>query len=79
MIIISDKISKLYNGSIVKGIKQTDVSSLKVPMPKDNSLVKDLTHSFEQITNLEHEISSSQKLYTQYIKELGEEAIVSSH
>lgn len=79
MIIISDKISKLYNGSIVKGIKQTDVSSIKIPIPKDNSLLTDLNSSFQQIVRLEQEISSSQGLYTQYIKELGEEAIISSH
>ena len=65
----------ISNGSIVKFISIPDLKKIKIRIPKNKQLIKDLEQTFNQIETLETEVKLAEELYKKYIKDLSEEAI----
>jgi len=63
------------NGSIVKFIKIPELRSIKIKIPKNKQLIKDLDPTFDEIEKLQKEVKEAEMLYNQLIKELSDEAI----
>ena len=64
------------NGSTIKGISKDNLSKIKLKIPKNKQLIKELELQFEEIERLQVEVKNTDKLYKQYIQELSQEAIV---
>ena len=56
-------------------INHISLQSIKIKIPKNKNLMKDLEQTFNKIENLQEEVKNADNLYNQYIKELSEEAI----
>lgn len=65
------------NGSIIKGISKINLSSIKIPIPKDRTIIDNLNPMFAEIERLQAEVKHADMLYHQYIDELAKEAIKS--
>ena len=72
---INNKIINLGNGTTLKCISKIQLSKIKISIPKNKKLIKDLEPTFQQIETLQNEVKTADELYKQYIKELSEEAI----
>ena len=72
---INDKIINLGNGSTLKCMSKTQLSSIKIKLPKNKTLIQDLEATFQQIETLQNEVKVADKLYKQLIQELSQEAI----
>jgi type I restriction-modification system DNA methylase subunit len=70
-----DKILNTGNGSAQKVISKTNLSKLKILIPKNKQLIKDLEPTFNEIEKLQEEVKEAETLYIQLIKELSAEAI----
>ena len=64
-----------FKGSTIKHSSKTNLSKIKISIPKNKKLIKDLEPTFQQIETLQNEVKIAEELYKQYIKELSEEAI----
>lgn len=64
-----------FKGSTIKHSSKTNLSKIKIKIPKNKKLIKDLEPTFQQIETLQNEVKTAEELYKQYIKELSEEAI----
>jgi type I restriction-modification system DNA methylase subunit len=72
---ISKEIQHNSNGSLIKGISKENLSSIKFRIPKNKKLIDELEPTFQQIEQLQHEVKMADELFTQYIKQLSEEAL----
>jgi len=63
-------------GSIFEHLSISILKNMKIKIPKNKQLIKDLEPTFEEIESLQGKIKENEELYQQYIKELGEEAII---
>lgn len=63
-------IDKMSNGSTIKGISKENLSSIKLPIPKDQTLISNLEPLFNRLEELQIIVSNSGKEYKQFIKEL---------
>ena len=70
-----DNLHNLTVGSIFKHASVKILKSIKIKIPKNKKLMKDLEPNFEKIENLQEEVKNAGNLYEQYIKDLSEEAI----
>jgi restriction endonuclease S subunit len=71
-----EEIFKYQNGSAQPHIYSSDLSKhLKLKIPKNKQLIKDLEPQFQEIEKLQSEIKEADVQYNQLIKELSEEAI----
>jgi restriction endonuclease S subunit len=70
-----DKIINKGNGSAQKVISKTNLSKLKIKIPKNKQLINDLEPTFDEIEKLQEEVKEAETLYNQLIKELSAEAI----
>ena len=70
-----DKILNASNGSAQKVISKTNLSKIKIKIPKNKQLIQDLDPTFDEIEKLQGEVKEAETLYKQLIKELSEEAM----
>ena len=64
-----------FKGSTIKHSSKYALSKLKLRIPKNKQLIKELEPTFQQIETLHQEVKEAETLYKQYIQELSEEAI----
>ena len=77
--LIKDKIRKTSNNSVGLGhLKISEVKKLKIKIPKNKKLIKDLDPLFQEIEKLHSEMKEAESQYKKLIKELSEEAIPSN-
>jgi len=72
---LSSEIKNKSNGSIIKGISKENLSTIKIKLPKNKKLIKDLDPLFQEIERLQSEMKEAETQYKNLIKELSEEAI----
>jgi type I restriction enzyme S subunit len=72
---LSKEIQDNSNGSTIKGISKENLSKIKIKIPKNKQLIKDLEPTFDEIEKLHGEVKEAETLYNELIKELSEEAI----
>lgn len=70
-----DKILNVGNGSAQKVISKSQLSKIKIKIPKNKTLIQDLEATFQQIETLQNEVKVADELYKQLIQELSQEAI----
>lgn len=70
-----EQIFNAGNGSNQKVISKSQLSKIKIKIPKNKQLIQDLETTFQEIETLQTEVKTADELYKQYIKELSEEAI----
>lgn len=68
-------ISNISNGTNQKVISKSKLEKIKLPIPKNKQLITDLEPMFQEIEQLQEEVKNADKLFNQYIQELGAEAI----
>lgn len=68
----------LSNGSIVKFISILNLKIIKLKIPQNKTLIKNLEPLFQEIEKLQIEMKEAESQYKQFIKELSEEAIPSN-
>lgn len=73
--IMKKDIEKLYDGSGKKKLNKSDLMIFKIPIPKDNQVIKDLEPMFQEIETLHNDVKNAENLFQQYIKDLRNEAI----
>ena len=66
---------KIGNGSAQKVISKTKIKKIKLKIPKDKQLIKNLEPKFELIEQYQKDIKKSEILFNKYIEELKNEAI----
>ena len=77
--LIKDKIRKTSNNSVGLGhLKISEVKKLKIKIPKNKKLIKDIEPLFQEIEKLQSEMKEADLQYKKLIKELSEEAIPSN-
>ena len=77
--ILSDElIEKMSNKSVLSNMKKENLVKLKLKIPKNKKLIKDLEPLFEKIEKLQIEMTEAELEYKKLIKELSEEAILSN-
>ena len=72
---IINKIKNLSNGSVVKGISKSNLSKIKIKLPKNKKLIDDLNPMFQEIEEHQQAVKDADELYKKYIQELSNEAI----
>ena len=70
-----DKILNAGNGSAQKVISKTKLSTIKLKLPKNKTLMKDFEPLFNEIEKLQIELKEAEIEYIQLINKLSEEAI----
>ncbi len=70
-----EKIFNAGNGSAQKVISKSQLSKIKILIPKNKQLIQDLETTFQQIETLQNELKQSETIYKQLIEELSNEAI----
>jgi type I restriction enzyme S subunit len=64
-----------FKGSTIKHCSKTTLHDLKIRIPKNKQFIKSLETTFQQIEQLQQEVTHADALYQQYIRELSAEAI----
>lgn len=72
---IKDKICNTGNGSAQKVISKSQLSKIKIHIPKNNQIIQDLEPTFQEIETLQTEMKEAEIEYKRLIKELSQEAI----
>ena len=72
---IRNEIINLGNGSTLKCLTKPQLMKIKIKLPKNKKLIKDLEPLFQEIEKLQTEMKEAELQYKQLIKELSEEAI----
>jgi len=75
---LSSEIKNKSNGSTIKGISKENLLTIKIKLPKNEKLIKNLDSLFQKIKKLQLEMKESESQYGKLIKELSEEAIPSN-
>jgi restriction endonuclease S subunit len=70
-----EQICNAGNGSAQKVISKSQLSKIKIKIPKNKQLIQELEITFQQIEKLQNEVKLAQVLYKQLIQELSQEAI----
>ena len=70
-----DKILNTGNGSAQKVISKTNLSKIKIKIPKNKQHIKDIEPIFDEIEKLQGEVGEAETLYNNLIKELSDEAM----
>jgi restriction endonuclease S subunit len=73
-----DIIRNIGNGSNQKVIAKSKLSLVKIPIPKDKSLITSIEPTFQEIEKLQNEVKQAETLYKQYLDELAKAAIKQS-
>ena len=68
-------IEKMSNKSVLSNMKKENLMKLKIRIPKNKKHIDNLETTFQQIEQLQNEVKHADALFTQYIKDLSEEAL----
>ena len=71
-------ISSSFKGSTIKHSSKEGLSKIKLKIPKNKQLIKDLDPLFKELETLQAELKEAELQYNKLIKELSEEAIPSN-
>ena len=72
---IRNEIINLGNGSTLKCLTKPQLMKIKIRIPKNKQLIKDLEPTFQEIETLQNDVKTAETLYKSLIDELSEEAI----
>jgi type I restriction enzyme, S subunit len=72
-------INETFKGSTIKHSSKTELSKIKLHIPRNKQLIHDLEPTFQQIETLQQEVKTAEKQYKEYIDELGRTAIIQSN
>jgi restriction endonuclease S subunit len=75
LLLDDETIEKMSNKSVLSNMKKEKLIKMKLLIPKNKQLIKDLDPTFEEIEKLLVEVKEVETLYNQLIKELSDEAI----
>jgi type I restriction enzyme S subunit len=70
-----EQIFNAGNGSAQKVISKSQLSKIKIKIPKNKQIIQELEKSFQQIETLQYEVKSCEELYKNLIQELSQEAM----
>ena len=70
-----EQIFNVGNGSSQKVISKSQLSKIKIKIPKNKQLIQELEITFQQIETLQNEVKVAEELYRRLIQELSQEAI----
>lgn len=70
-----EQILNAGNGSAQKVISKSQLSKIKIKIPKNKQIIQDLEPIFQQIETLQYEVKSCEELYNNLIQELSQEAM----
>ena len=70
-----DILEKGYIGACHKNLSFDYLKKMVLNLPKNKQLITDLEPMFQEIEQLQEEVKNADKLFNQYIQELGAEAI----
>jgi type I restriction-modification system DNA methylase subunit len=77
--ILNDElIEKMTNKSVLSNMKKTKLLKIKIKIPKNKKIIKELEPLFEEIEELQIKSKKAETQYKQYIQELSEEAILNN-
>jgi restriction endonuclease S subunit len=65
----------ITSGSVIPKLTKEKLIKIKIKIPKNKQLIKDLEPTFDEIEKLQKEVKEAETLYNQLIKELSDEAI----
>ena len=68
-------IKNSFKGSTIKHSSKTELSKIKIRIPKNKELIQELEPKFQQIETLQNEVKLAEKRYKELIQELSQEAI----
>ena len=63
-------IDKISNGSTIKGLNIPDLGNIKIPIPRDATIIQNLEKDFKKIETLQQEIKDSETEYNHVLQEL---------
>jgi type I restriction enzyme S subunit len=66
---------KITSGSVIPKLTKEKLSKIKIKIPKNKQIIKDLEPTFQELETLQNEVKIAENLYTRLIKELSAEAI----
>jgi restriction endonuclease S subunit len=66
---------QITSGSVIPKLTKEKISNIKIKIPKNKKLIKDLDPLFQEIEKLQTEMKEADLQYKKLIKELSEEAI----
>ena len=72
---INNKIINLGNGSTLKCMSKSQLSKIKIKLPKNKKLIDDLNPMFQEIEEHQQAVKDADELYKKYIQELSNEAM----
>lgn len=72
---ITDYLIKNSSGSSYPAVNSNIFKLIKIKLPKNKQFIEELEPTFQEIETLQNEVKYADKLYKQYIQELGNEAI----
>ena len=64
-----------FSGSVLKHLSKDYLLNLKIRIPKNKQLIKDLEPIFQEIETLQNDVKNADTLYKSLIDELSEEAM----
>ena len=71
--VTSNIIKNMSNGSTVKGINMTDLKTVKIPIPRNAPLIRNLEKDFKKISTQQQEIKDSETEYNRVLQELSDD------
>lgn len=71
-----EQIYELASGSAQKGINKENFLKIQIKIPKDKKILSKLDKLFDELNELQQDITKLEKKYNKYIQELREEAII---
>ena len=70
-----EQIFNAGNGSAQKVISKSQLSKIKIKIPKNKQLIQELESIFQKLETLQNDVKCADELYKQLIQELSQEAI----
>ena len=67
--------TQITSGSVIPKLTKEKISNIKIKIPKNTKLIKDLEPTFQEIETLQNDVKTAETLYKSLIDELSEEAI----
>ena len=73
--LVNDKLIELSNMTTIKKLSIQSIEKIKIKIPNNKQLIKDLEPIFNEIEKLQGEVKEAETLYNNLIKELSDEAM----
>jgi hypothetical protein len=66
---------RITSGSVIPKLTKENLSKIKISLPKNKQLIRDLEPTFSRIETLQDEVKAAENLYKTLIQELSNEAL----